>query len=1196
MHIKQLELYGFKSFVDKTVISFPTGICAVVGPNGCGKSNIVDAIRWVLGEQSAKQLRGKVMEQIIFSGTNGRPMLNFTEVSLVINNEQGKAPPPYQDCSEIMVTRRLFRSGDSEYLINKIPCRRMDITRLFLEAGIGHRHYAIIEQGRIGNIVESRPEDIRTLIEEAAGITAFKLKKKAALRKIDLTSQNLLRLGDIIAEVSRQLSSLKRQAQRANRYRTLKQEIKRLEIRRASHHYSAWLQQLDGLKKQQQILEDSEFARAAQLSKVEAELTEHSLKVQQQEELLRQKRDELFRLKSSISKDENQLQHIRERSGELQQRQQHLGREIEELHERLQQRSTERDRLAAEQEELASECLRAEQLSSQLHEELSLRKSQLSQLEQAIDASKNELINLLSELAGTRNDRAAVERHLQELHHKQHRRKDELEDSQQDIARLHSEKEQLEARVAASREKITEVTEKVQLLQQQAADLEKERTAKGADLRALESTFHRHQSRLAVLTEMQRTHGWFSDAVKTILQAKEKNEIDCDLQGIVAEMIEVDSQHRQAVEAVLGDRLQAMVVASPGDACRAMDLLKDKAVGRGHFLPSSFVTDTVPPPVTSSEDPVPLVELVRPRPGYEDIVHHLLGRVLFCPDLENALQWWQANPHTCTLVTADGDLLDRDGTLAGGSEDRQLSILLKQDEVRNLQRQVEETGRLLEKSRSELAALEERMLQTRRARQEAESERKHLEERLLHQENDLYRVVADLEKIEEYFTMVQVEQEHDAEERSRLQEKLLELQETAAEMEQRQKEVEQQISQSLQERRQLEQTVESLREKVTCQQVALGKLVEKREAARTSHLRLQEYYAETEMRSSQLQQELDSCKRQLASLAQQKVDTEQRLKLAHEKYLEQKALLQQEEHYWQQAESRSLELEQQKRELLAQERNQQKELQELRQQITELNLKVQYLLHEIQERYRIDLSKETSANISAPLDIDKIASKIIRLRNRVARIGEVNLTAIQEYEEQKKRLDFLSSQRDDLQQSLQALKKAISRINRTTRNRFLGTIEAVNSKLAEVFPLLFNGGTGRLQLLDEQDPLESGVEILVHPPGKRLTTMSLLSGGEKALAAVALLFSLYMIRPSPFCIMDEVDAPLDEANIDRFNQLVTRISRDSQIIMVTHNKRTMEICDVLLGVTMEEPGISKIISVNFKGISENHGTLVQTHT
>ena len=422
MHIKQLELFGFKSFVDKAAITFTTGICAVVGPNGCGKSNIVDAIRWVLGEQSAKQLRGKFMEEVIFSGANGRPSLNFTEVSLVLSNEDGKVPPPYHDYSEIMLTRRLFRSGESEYLINKIPCRRMDIGKLLMDSGIGHRHYSIIEQGKITHVVESKPDDIRALIEEAAGITKFKLKKKAALRKIELTQQNLLRLGDIIAEVSRQLSSLKRQAQRANRYRTLKKEIKRIEITRALHHHRQWHEELERLENNQRTRTDAQSEGAAQLARLDAELADRASQIHQVEESVQQRREALFKIKNTISSDENSLLHLQRQTQELHERQQRLSQEIQEQEERQEQLGQERDGLAAEQRELAEACSKAEVIAGQLAAELNQEKTRLNQLIAKLDAGKGDLVELLGEIARVRNLQSSIRKRLEDLDRRKDRR------------------------------------------------------------------------------------------------------------------------------------------------------------------------------------------------------------------------------------------------------------------------------------------------------------------------------------------------------------------------------------------------------------------------------------------------------------------------------------------------------------------------------------------------------------------------------------------------------------------------------------------------------------------------------------------------------------------------------------------------------------------------------------------------------
>jgi chromosome segregation protein len=475
---------------------------------------------------------------------------------------------------------------------------------------------------------------------------------------------------------------------------------------------------------------------------------------------------------------------------------------------------------------------------------------------------------------------------------------------------------------------------------------------------------------------------------------------------------------------------------------------------------------------------------------------------------------------------------------------------------------------------------------------------------------------AEHQGIIERLAVLDIEKDHDKEEVSQLQIELSQSERELEALEKRKVEAEEDLAEAQHQRQEQEGIVDSLQEKVTAQQVSVGALVEKREAAHSSHQRLKEYSAEGDRRFQQLLEEKENCQHQIHQLTEEQQQTQERLEQAHKQLLEREERLRVEEDHWREFEGKQQNFESRRLQLIKQDKEQEQEIQSRHQELTELNLKIQYLVHQIQEHYHLDLTMEDlPASEEEVLDPEKSEVKLQRLRDRVARIGEVNLTAIEEYEEQQQRHevarigevnltaieeyeeqqqrhDFLTAQRDDLVQSLEGLKKAISRINRTTRKRFLQTLEAVNRKLGEVFPLLFNGGSGYLQLMADRDPLEAGVEIFVHPPGKKLTSMSLLSGGEKALAAAALLFSLYMIKPSPFCILDEVDAPLDDANIDRFIEVLKRISQDSQIIMVTHNKRTMEISDVLLGVTMEEPGISKIISVNFQSIPETHGQMV----
>ncbi len=1192
MHIKQLELFGFKSFVDKATVTFSTGICAVVGPNGCGKSNIVDAIRWVLGEQSAKQLRGKIMEEVIFGGANGRPSLNFTEVSLVLSNEDGKAPPPYHEHTEIMVTRRLFRSGESEYLINKIPCRRMDISRLFIDVGVGHRHYAIIEQGKISTVVESKPEDIRALIEEAAGITKFKLKKKAALRKIELTRQNLLRLGDIIAEVSRHLSSLKRQAQRANRYRTLKKEIKQIEITRALHRYGQYNHDLQRLEQDLSSFNDRQAERAAKLGKLDAELTDRSTQMHEIGENLRQRREALFRIKNSIGSDENSLLHLQRQSQELKERQQRLTKEIEQQEDRRKHLAAERDRLTEKQRDLAEECSKAEVLAHKLEEKLNREKSRLNQLTDELDLGKGELVDLLGEMAQVRNAQMSMRKHLEDLDRRQSRRKSEYQELKEKHDRLQPLRESLESKKTAMERKLDELSAQADSLNKKKQELDQARDECTEVINSLESTYHQQHSQLQVLVEMESSYAWFSDAVRELMNARDEDELKCNIRGAVAEILEVDASHRQAVEAVLGGRLQALVVDSVGDACAALEHLKRTGTGRNHFIPLS-VTNQNTKHAPSGDGPVPLAGLVRPRPGYEQVVNHLLSKVMFCDDLKQALSWWQSHPNAFALVTPEGDLVAQDGTLWGGSPEQQISILEKQEQRKDLEEKVSKSESRLSTERSKFREIEEQLAQTASELQSIQEDKQKRRDQILEQEKEHYRLETEEQRITERLAMLDMEKDHEEEEVSHLHVELSQSEQELESLEKRRQELDEDLAETRHERQELEGTVDNLQEKATAQQVSVGALTEKQEAARSSYKQLEEYYAETQRRLEQLREERKNCQQQIELLSEERVQIQERLELAQKQLLEREESLRAEEDEWRKFEDHQHHLESRRLQLIREDREKEQGIQNLRQEITELKLKIQYLVHQIQEHYHMDITAEPPPDLEEPVDLEKLESKLQRLRDRVARIGEVNLTAIEEYEEQHQRHQFLTGQRDDLVQSLEGLNKAISRINRTTRNRFLKTLEAVNRKLAEVFPLLFNGGTGHLQLSSDRDPLEAGVEIFVHPPGKKLTSMSLLSGGEKALSAGALLFSLYMIKPSPFCILDEVDAPLDDANIDRFIEVLKRISQESQIILVTHNKRTMEISDILLGVTMEEPGVSKIISVDFQGIPESYGQMVQ---
>jgi chromosome segregation protein len=753
-------------------------------------------------------------------------------------------------------------------------------------------------------------------------------------------------------------------------------------------------------------------------------------------------------------------------------------------------------------------------------------------------------------------------------------------------------RESLESKKTAMERKLDELSVQAEALNKKKQELDQARDGCTEVLNSLESAYHQQQSQLQVLAEMESSYAWFSDAVRELMNARDDDELKCNIRGAVAEILHVDASHRQAVEAVLGGRLQALVVDSVGDACAALEHLKRTGTGRNHFIPLS-VTNKNPKHTPSGDGPVPLAGLVRPRPGYEQVVNHLLSKVMLCDDLKQALSWWQSHPNAFALVTPEGDLVAQDGTLWGGSPEQHISILEKQEQRKDLEKKVSQAERILSTERSKFKEIEEQLAQTASKLQSIQEDKQKGRDQILEQEKEHYRLETEEQRITERLAVLDIEKDHEEEEVSHLHVELSQSEHELESLEKRRQELNEDLAETRHERQELEDTVDNLQEKATTQQVSVGALTEKQEAARSNYKQLEDYYAETQRRLEQLREERKNCQQQIELLSEERVQIQERLEIAQKQLLEREASLRAEEDEWRKFEDQQRDLESRRLELIKEDREKEQGIQDLRQENTELKLKIQYLVHQMQELYHMDITAEPPPDSEEAVDLEKLESKLQRLRDRVARIGEVNLTAIEEYKEQQQRHQFLTAQRDDLVQSLEGLNKAISRINRTTRKRFLKTLEAVNRKLAEVFPLLFNGGTGHLQLSSDRDPLEAGVEIFVHPPGKKLTSMSLLSGGEKALAAGALLFSLYMIKPSPFCILDEVDAPLDDANIDRFIEVLKRISQESQIILVTHNKRTMEISDILLGVTMEEPGISKIISVDFQGTAESYGQMVQ---
>ncbi len=1174
MKIKRIDILGFKSFVDKVSLDFQAGITAVLGPNGCGKSNIVDAIRWAMGEQNAKNLRGRSMEDVIFGGSESRRPLGMAEVSMTFSNEDGRAPAAYREFSEIMITRRLYRNGDSEYLINKTPCRLLDIAELFMDTGIGARAYSIIEQGKIGMILNSKPEERRYLIEEAAGVTKYKSRKKSALRKIEATRQNLLRLGDIVSEVRRQLGSLKRQAQKAERFRECREELRTLETRFARERYGELQAELNANGAEETAQTQRLEGASAQLAQAGLVLEELRLRQVTAEREVAGGQEKLFHLTGEIQRVEGQIGFGVKEQESLQRQQQRLVDEAAEVARRLDEAAQEEEGLRLSGTSLGSD-LEAER------QRLAADEAELAELAEAegetasrLEESRRRLFALLTELSRLGNQHEDARRRLLSLEERAARNRKEavgLREHQEQAQELMGE---LELVLRGFRERKTALVEEQAETQERLRTLRRQIEENEATLLVRREELGRSRSRLESLQELERNLEGYGGGVKNLLRDPE---LAKQFLGLAADLMDVPAAWEAAVEAVLGERLQALQVAAAEPARRGLDLLRRRG-GRGTFL-LPLAAPAAPPPFSAGQ---PLADLVRPRPEAEGAVAALLAGVYLVEELPPFFE--TPLPAGLLLVNGAGETLSWRGELSGGrGEGGDSGLLHKKREIKELTGLVAVQGAQVEELQRQRLQLRDDLQQAEESLREIGAALHRKELKLFDNEKDLSRLRQEAERFSERLEVLSMEEDQLHEERGQLEDQLQETASGCSAKEEEKSALEETVALLQEELQVRRRAQESVRDRVTALKVRVASLREREEGSRRQLERL-----------AKLRQELSGQTHLLASRREDAGQEEQRLRQQAERLEVEMGLLlrkrDEEQARFQQvrdrfdAGSEELAAQEETIKVLRQRLQQARDgLGVLQLKIRELELEAEHLRQAILDRYRLDLAEAPSPEEST-LDQDQGRRRMEELRDIIEGIGEVNLTAIEEYRELEERSSFLTTQQDDLRKSLEGLQTAIAKINRTTRKRFRETFDQVNAKFQEVFPRLFRGGKAELQLTDSEDLLETGIEIVVQPPGKRLQSVNLLSGGEKALTAVALIFAIFLIKPSPFCLLDEVDAPLDDANIGRFSDMVREMSAISQFIIITHSKRTMEVADTLYGVTMEEPGVSKLVSVRINDL------------
>ena len=1238
MYLKNLTVLGFKSFADKTSLNFEPGVTAIVGPNGCGKSNVSDAIRWVLGEQSAKALRGGEMADVIFNGTDGRKPVGMAEVSLTIggvDEEHLRAAGVELAYNEVTVTRRVFRDGGSEYFVNKTPCRLKDIQQLFMGTGVGRTSYSIMAQGNITQILSSKPEDRRMIFEEAAGITKFKSQKKEALRKLEYTEQNLLRVADLVREVKRQIGSLQRQAGKARKYKQILAELQHLDTQLARHQFDVLQTEMRERQTAAEALRKEIETSSADVLRSEDEISQLRERLSELEHQITSRQQQGLELKSEMDRHESRIQFNEERIREFAAQNTKALADMTQAEER---------RSIAEQEltTVTAQLSSSQDALTRHRQTLTTRMEALGKVEEGLREQQSALRQAQADAFSAAQALSALRNEITALDLQKQGNVVRLEKLSAEKIQLEEERKRLETRLqdfAANVEaqKLNAQTQRGTVEQRQARlkEIQVELEQAGRQQDQLLEQQAGTRSRLNVLEQLQSEHEGFSAGSLAALKQSQH------VLGSLADSIRVPDQFVTAIETALGHHLQLVLTEQPESAHQILTELSDNKKGRASVAPLAFLrnghsneqTEEVgrgnsdpemanpenllsESPVELNGEPLAAMTVVHGNNSVRPLLERLLGLTRIVRNLDAATAAWRESHGAFHYVTLGGEVLSRHGVYTGGymngngNGKAPASILGRKNQIAELHTalsklqgevsaislrkgafQGEQTDLQagLQQAQSELRAQEVAI-----ATHEGEFNALQNSRRLLHQKIDT--VVYEIQSLA-------AQEQEGLQKRSALTDK-------SGELESREQTLQIQVAE-------LTALLDSLRQQ---RDTANTGLTECKVALATEEQMSASYeqqHESLEQRKQELTQLIEQKRGELGSFVTRKEQAELEI---HESGLQ----IERVQHAREQVNAHAAALAAQKQEQEAGVATREEGLRELRRQLTELQEKrgaleielaqkemaVQNLRERIQQKYHVNLdnvrsecititfadegaarvhvlSPEEMAASGAATDWNVVGQQVEALQQRLDEMGPVNLVAIEEYEETEQRFQFLSKQHDDLVEAKAQLLEVISRINVQTRDMFRETFDKIRENFRGMFIEVFGGGKADLVLTDENDLLESGIDIVARPPGKQLQTISLLSGGEQTMTAVSLLFSIYQVKPSPFCVLDELDAPLDESNINRFIRVLQRFLVHSQFIIITHNKRTIGMADVLYGVTMQEQGISKIVSVRFHKADES---------
>ena len=1182
MFLKRLELQGFKSFADKTVLEFMPGITAVIGPNGSGKSNISDSIRWVLGEQSMKSLRGNKSEDIIFAGTQNRKSLGFAEASIVIDNSDGKLPIEF---AEVVVTRRIFRNGDSGYFINKTPCRLKDVLELFMDTGIGKDGYSIIGQGKIDEILSNKSEDRRNIFEEAAGIVKYRARKTESEKKLEQTKLNLLRINDILSEIEANIEPLKKQSDKAKKFLELRDELKSIEIGLFLYNIDNYKEQLKKLAEDIDIILSEQKEEESRLSVIQnlkenlkLELEEVITKIEETQNLGFESEKKIEQINSEINVAETKI------TNNIQNRETYL-KEIEELNKRNTEikeekdnRISKKDNLLANREKFAKELEEKEktlhEISSKFSDEEKKIEEKKKQVEQNTEVKyeNREKINTIEINNDNLSKRGkTVQNEITDTISKL----DEKRMIKSELLKTFNEKEakrnECEKRLNEIKTKKDEANTKILNYENKINDLSTELRVK--------------DSKQKFLSEMEKEKEGYSRAVKALLLECEKDsKLNKGVKGVLANIITVPTEYQIAIETVLGQTLQNIVTETEEDAKKLIEYLRKNNLGRASFLPIASVKGKkVDRLIKNNLQGVIGIanDLVKADKEYEGIILNLLGRTVVVENMDTAIILARQNSYGFRIVTLKGDIINPSGAISGGSiAQKTSSIIGRTSQIKELEKEIEKLKQEIEKVSKEKEEYEEsiedlleEITSIEQSSQEIQIEYatekqriESLEESILNLETRLESLKTESKQIEQ--TILENEKQ-----KSTIKEKTMELE----------KEIEAisgEIQAFAEKDKENQKYIDDLNFEITNLKISLSSFDESSNSMQEILERIEtELQANTskieskQEQSKQVLEENEKLKKTIENLKQSIEQIKQEVSLSSETV---EKLKQEKIEKNNSITKTETEIEEKYR-IIEEIKNQANKLEVKK---SKIDVELEQIINKMWEDYEI--TPNTAGEYKKPNDIAETTKNVKNLREKIKELGSINIDSIEEYKQTKERYDYMCEQRLDLENSSNKLKKVIQDMTKIMKEQFEAQFKTINKNFGEVFKELFGGGKAELRLTDEEDILNCGIEIEVQPPGKKLQNMSLLSGGERAFTAIALLFAILKINPAPFCVLDEIEAALDDVNVYRFADYLKKFTQDTQFLVITHRKGTMEASDTVYGITMEESGISKLLSMKLE--------------